>query len=329
MSLTLLILYSTSLIAENVDPLDGFAPASSAWQLDFESRLKATLKPENAERLLQQLTSRPHRAGTEGARITAQYIKEKLLEYGLPAEIVTYQAYLPAPVSVSVEFLAPVTEMIPTTEERIEGDPFTDQVKEHPGWNGYSPSGVAVGEVVYAHHGSETDLKRIQALGIDLKGKILLMRYFGTGEGTKVANAERYGAAGVILYSDPQEDGYRYGDVYPKGDWRPPGSIMRRSIIPGSIDGDPLSPGWASIPGAKRLQPEELPLPKIPVLPVSYRSAEKILSRLGGPVAPYDMQGDLPLPYKLGPGPAKLRMKTEMDNRDRSMPFKTFNALER
>ena len=141
---------------------------------------------------------------------------------------------------------APIQEVIPTTEDQIESDPFTANVLEHPGWNGYSPSGEATGEVVYAHHGSESDLKQIQSLGIDLKGKILLMRYFGTGEGTKVANAEKFGAAGVILYSDPKEDGYRYGDVYPKGNWRPPGAIMRRSIIPLIYDGDPLSPGWAS-----------------------------------------------------------------------------------
>lgn len=304
-------------IAEVSDPLDGFSPASSSRQAAFENLLTETLKPKNAENHLRWLTSRPHRAGTEGARITAEYIKEQLLEYGFPAEIETYQAYLPAPVSVFIELQAPVREVIPTTEDQIESDPFTANVQEHPGWNGYSPSGEATGEVVYAHHGSESDLKQIQSFGIDLKGKILLMRYFGIGEGTKVTNAEKFGAAGVILYSDPKEDGYRYGDVYPKGNWRPPGGIMRRSIIPLIYDGDPLSPGWASVPGAKRLSPENVPVPRIPVIPISYRSAEKILRLLNGPIAPYQMQGELPLPYKLGPGPAKLHMKAVMDNRDR------------
>ncbi len=303
--------------------LNGFSAASSAWELDFEKGLTETLKPENAEKLLQVLTSRPHRTGTEGARLTAEYIKEKLIEYGFHPEIDTYQAYLPAPVSVSIELLAPVQESISTTEDPIEGDPFTEHVAEHPGWNGYSPSGEATGEVVYAHHGSDDDLKRIQSMGIDLKGKIFLMRYFGTGEGTKVRNAERYGAAGVVLYSDPKEDGYRYGDVYPKGNWRPAGSIMRRSIIPLWYDGDPLSPGWASVEGAKRLKPEEIDLPKIPVVPISYRSAERILNLLAGSTAPHPMQGDLPLPYKVGPGPAKLKIKTEMDNRDRPI----FNVM--
>ncbi len=325
-----LFLFIVSLTAsipaiQSNDSIAGFLQTSSARQLDYEMKMKSTLKPENAERLLKELTSRPHRAGTEGARITAQYIMEQLKSYGLSAEIQTYQAYLTAPVSTSVEMLAPKQESIPTTEDPIEGDPFTDFVKDHPGWNGYSPSGEATGEVVYAHHGSENDLEQIRKMGIDFKGKILLMRYFGTGEGTKVRNAERAGAAGVLLYSDPKEDGYRYGDVYPKGNWRPPGAIMRRSIIPLWYDGDPLSPGWASVKGAKRLRPENLELPKIPVLPISYRSAQKILEFLEGPMAPHHMQGELPLPYKLGPGPAKLRMKTVMDNGDRPI----LNVLSR
>lgn len=302
---------------ENV--LDGFSKASSERQLEYERRLKEMLSTKRAEEHLRWLTSRPHRTGTEGARITAQYIQQRLKDYGLTTEIVRYDAYLPAPVSVSVQLVAPVRQSIPTTEKQIPGDPYSKYVAQHPGWNGYSPSGTAVGEVVYAHHGSDDDFKTLQSIGIDLQNKIVLMRYFGTGEGRKVKNAERAGAAGVILYSDPKEDGYRYGDVYPKGNWRPPDAIMRRSILTLPYDGDPLSPGWASVPGAKRLKPEEVDLPKIPVVPISYRSAERILNLMSGPMAPYEWQGDLPLPYKVGPGPAKLRIQAKMDNRDRAM----------
>jgi len=318
------VIISTFSVSEEPAKLRGFTTAAASRQLQLEDQLKSTLKPENAEKQLQFITSRPHRVGTEGARITAEYIKDQLISFGLPAEIKTYTAYVPAPVSVSVELLTPVRESIPTTEDRIEGDEFTDHVAEHPGWNGYSPSGEATGEVVYAGHGSEEELQYIQSLGIDLHGKILLMRYFETGEGTKLRNAEHFGAAGVVLYSDPQEDGYRYGDVYPKGDWRPPGAIMRRYISP-PYNGDPLSPGFPSTDNAKRLRPEDTPLPKIPVLPISYRSAERILSFLNGPVARYSMQGALPLTYKLGAGPAKLHIKTEMDNRDRPV----LNVLSR
>jgi len=319
-SIIILCILSCASVAVPEDiPLTGFAPKSSARELDFEKQLTATLKPGNAEKYLQWITSRPHPAGSEGARITAEYIKQQLIADGLNASIETYPAFLTAPVSTSIELVAPVSESIPTTEDRIEGDEFTEHVAEHPGWDGYSPSGEATGEVVYAGHGSDEDFRQLQLRGIDVKGKIVLMSYFGTGEGTKYQNAERNGAAGVVLYSDPQEDGYRYGDVYPKGDWRPPGGIMRRDIFDLPYTGDPLSPGFPSTDTAKRLKPEQILLPKIPVLPISYRSAQRILSLMDGPIAPYSMQGALPLPYKLGPGPAVVHLKTEMDNRDRSV----------
>jgi N-acetylated-alpha-linked acidic dipeptidase len=204
-------------------------------------------------------------------------------------------------------------------EDRIPDDPFTAAVDEHPGWNGYSASGEATARVVYAHHGSQEDLQKLTEMGVDLRGKILLMRFFWTGEGRKVWNAQRAGAAAVILYADPREDGYHYGEVYPKGNWRPPGSIMRRSVAFLPYSGDPLSPGWASVPGAERLPLEDVYMPQIPVVSISYRSAERILKHLAGPVAPWSWQGDLPLTYKVGPGPAQLRVRAEMDNRDRPM----------
>lgn len=315
--ITLALVLAFTLSAEARQQLDGFSAESAKRQFEIEARLKETILPKRIEEHLQWLTSRPHRTGTEGAKITADYLVQQLKDYGFETELTRYDAYLPAPVSVSIDLTKPVAEKIPTTEDRIEGDPFTESVNDHPGWNGYSPSGEATGQVVYAHYGSAEDFQQLKDLGIDLKGKILLMRYFGTGEGRKVRNAEEAGAAAVVLYSDPAEDGFRYGDVYPKGDWRPPGSIMRRSVV--ISDGDPLSPGWASVAGAKRLKPEEAGLPRIPVLPVSYRSAERILSFVNGPVAPYEWQGALGLTYHVGPGSAEVRLRTEMDNRDRPM----------
>lgn len=244
--------------------------------------------------------------------MTARYLHERLESYGFVTETVTYQALLPAPLSVSVELLEPEYLKLPTTEARVPGDPFSDTAAEHPGWSAYSPSGVAEGQVVYAHFGSEWDLEKLAGLGVEVRGKILLVRYFGTGTGRKVHNAQRAGAAGVVLYADPAEDGYRFGDVYPKGNWRPPESIMRRTAIDLPYDGDPLSPGWASKPGARRLRSDEVALPTIPVLPVSYGSAETILARLGGEPAPREWQGALPLTYRTGPGPARLRIQTEM-----------------
>lgn len=317
---TLAFLFFVAIVtsAEDVANLNGFSPESSAKQLKFEEMLRTSISPQTIENHLKWLTSRPHRTGTEGARITAEYLLDHLKQFRFQTEMVEYDAYLPAPVSVEIQLTKPVQETIPTTEEKIEGDPFTDVVNEHPGWNGYSPSGEATGQMVYAHHGSKDDLQKLKDAGIDVKGKILLMRYFGVGEGTKVQNAQEAGAAAVVLYSDPAEDGFKYGEVYPKGDWRPPGSIMRRSIL-NLAGGDPLTPGWASKPGAKRLKLEEVYLPKIPVLPISYKSAQRILSLLDGPAAPYEWQGALCLTYRLGPGPAEVHLKTQMDNRDRKM----------
>src|SRR5687767_9747260 len=132
--LALMLLLPATLLAAEQEALNGFTADSSAWQRALESKLKAALKPENAEALLKELTSRPHMAGTEGARITAEFIKNQLIQYGLPAEIQSYQAFLPAPVSVSVEMIEPLRETIPTTEDRIEQDPFTEEVERHPGW---------------------------------------------------------------------------------------------------------------------------------------------------------------------------------------------------
>ncbi len=305
--------------AQETDPFAGFSPGAASRQLEIERRLRTSISPDRIRGHLKWLSSRPHLPGSEGTRLTVQYLQETLESYGIPTETVRYDAFLPAPVSVSLELLEPVAESIQTTEDRIAADPYTQTVDLHPGWSGYSPSGEAVGQVVFGNFGSEEDLQRLVDLGVDLQGKILLLRNFSTGEGRKVRNAERFGAAGVVLYTDPAEDGFPYGDVYPEGNWRPPSSIMRRSIGFFPFSGDPLSPGWASTPGARRLRPEEVGLPRIPVLPVSYRSAERILSLLAGPVAPDDWQGALPLTYKIGPGPAKLRIRTEMDNRDRSM----------
>jgi len=299
--------------------LQGFSPTSAARQLAFEAELKAAISPERIEEHLRWLSSRPHLTGSEGTRLTVEYLHQRLREYGFDVETVRYEGYLPAPVSVSLQLLAPEALDLPTTEAVIAGDPFTAAVGEHPGWNGYSPSGTATGDVVYGRFGSEEDLRSLVDRGVDLEGKILLLRNFWVGEGRKVRNAERFGAAGVVLYTDPAEDGFPFGDVYPLGNWRPAESIMRRSILHLPYDGDPLSPGWASVPGAKRLTPEEVALPGIPVLPVSYATAATILSNLQGPAAPTDWQGALGLTYRLGPGPAKLHIETKMDNRDRPM----------
>jgi N-acetylated-alpha-linked acidic dipeptidase len=305
---------------ENAAPLATDAPASftaahADAQRDLERRLRAQFSRKRLRADLERLAYKPHRAGSAADREIAGYIAAELRRAGLEAEVVEYDHYLSSPQKVEAEIVLP--ERIPLTlvEDVVPSDPYTKTTAEHPAWNAYSASGSVTAQIVYAHHGSQRDFAALERLGVDLRRRILLMRYFGAGEGEKVRRAELAGAAAVILYADPRDDGYLYGDTYPKGPWRAPGSIMRRSVIRSL--GDPLSPGWASRAGARRLAPDEAEgLPSIPVLPISYRDAEKILRHLAGPVAPAGWQGGLPLTYHLGPGPVTVRLDVQMKNHD-------------
>ncbi|HEY5656439.1 MAG TPA: M28 family peptidase [Myxococcota bacterium] len=306
------------------DAPSGFTRAHAAEQWELEQRLRSRFSLERMRADLERLASKPHRAGSAAGREVAHSIAEELRRAGLDAETVEYVHYLSSPERVHAEIVLPDRVPLQLTEDVIPEDPYTQAAGEHPGWNAYSASGDVTAQVVYAHHGSGEDFAQLERLGVDLSGRILLMRYFGAGEAEKVLRAQRAGAAAVVLYADPKEDGYLYGDTYPKGPWRPAGSIMRRSVVD-SI-GDPLSPGWASRPGARRLSPEKVEgIPRIPVLPVSYRDAEKILRRLAGPVAPHGWQGGLPLTYHLGPGPVALHLDVKMDNAD----GRIWNAIAR
>jgi N-acetylated-alpha-linked acidic dipeptidase len=299
----------------SIDAPMSFTRSHSADERDLEHRLRARISRERLRADLERLASEPHRAGSTAGRETAHWIAAELRDAGLDAQAVEYVHYLSSPVSVRAEIVLPDSVPLNTTEDSIEADPFTRDAAEHPGWNAYSASGAATAQIVYAHHGSQGDFAQLGRIGVDLKHRILLMRYFGAGEGAKVLRAQHAGAAAVILYSDPRDDGYVYGDTYPDGPWRPPGSIMRRSVI--DSNGDPLSPGWASRPGTRRLSASDVAdLPRIPVMPISYRDAEKILQRLAGPVAPPDWQGGLPLTYHLGPGPVTVHLDVKMTNED-------------
>lgn len=305
--------------------LRGFSPASAAAQVAYEAQLVQRISPERIGEHLEILASMLHTAGTEGARVTAQYVRDRLVEYGWDTEIVRYDAWLTLPVETSIELVAPQHETIPTTEQVVPGDPFTQDADQHPGWNGYSASGDVTAPLVYAHHGSDQDFRTLLAMGVDPAGKIVLLRYFDTGEGRKVYNAQKYGAVGVILYADPQEDGFVHGDVYPEGNWRPPGAIMRRSVEFEPYTGDPLSPGFASVPGVDRLDPSAAHLPSIPVVPTSYAGAGRLLEAIDGADAPAEWQGALELTYRIGDGTARVRLRAVMDNGDKPM----FNVVAR
>ena len=323
-------------------PPIGFTARAWEEQRLIEQKFSGFLDPARISRTHATLTAEPHRTGTPGSRRVAEFIAAEARQAGFKAEIVPYLFYNSHPGPRQIAMTAPVRRSIPLEEDRIPGDRFSENRKAHRAFCAYSGSGRVEGEVVYVGQGRWEDFRALDEGGIDLKGRIALMRYFGEGEGAKVLRAQERGAVGVVLYADPAEDGFVHGEVYPKGNWRPPGSIMRRYVADTPYEGDPLSPGWAAKPGAPRLDPESvIGLPRIPVLPISYRDARDILARLEGPEAPAAMQGGFarprasveaaagagpaeggtapagydPIVYRLGPGPVRLRMDVTMNPR--------------
>jgi N-acetylated-alpha-linked acidic dipeptidase len=243
----------------------------------------------------------------------------KFREAGLETEIVEYKVWINYPAEISVDLTAPAgVEMRGPRPEHVDGDPFQDDPRVTPGFNGMSPSGDAEAEVVYANYGSPDDFDKLKQLNVDVRGKIVVVRYGQNFRGVKAFVAQERGAAGVVIYSDPRDDGYYRGDAYPKGPWRPASGVQRGSVgYMFQFPGDPTTPGTASapaLPDAKRVSPADSDqLPKIPVTPLSYADASPILEHLGGPPSPREWQGALPFTYHVGPGPAKVKIHLKQD----------------
>ena len=221
-----------------------------------------------------------------------------------------------------MEMVSPVAYKAGLREDAYDVDPDTKNPAVRSGWLSMSASGEVTAPVVYAHSGNPEDYDVLKKAGIDVRGKIVLMRYSNpySYRGFKALTAQEHGAAGILIYSDPAEDGYKKGKVFPEGPWGPESHIQRGAITYDFIvPGDPLTPGWASVPGAKQIPMNEAKsLPKIMAVPMSWRDAKPLLENMGGPDAPKDWQGGLPITYKLG-GDAKVHLKVDMDTR--VMPY--------
>ncbi len=301
------------------------APASllgfrnSATETAAEARFLAVPDPKLAEQHLKTLTRAPHLAGTPEDKATADYVAAKFREAGLETQIVEYKAWINYPSEISVDLTAPAgVTMHGPTPEHVEGDPFQDDPRIINAFNGMSPSGEVEADVVYANYGSPEDFDRLKEMNVDVRGKIVIVRYGENFRGVKAFVAQERGAAAVIIYSDPKDDGYYRGDAYPKGPWRPATAVQRGSIgYMFQFPGDPTTPGVASAPGLandKRLTPQDSPqIPKIPTTPLSYHDASPILEHLGGAESPREWQGALPFTYHVGPGPAKVHMRLKQD----------------
>jgi N-acetylated-alpha-linked acidic dipeptidase len=301
----------------------GFRDAAS--ESTIEARFLAVPDPKLAEQHLRTLTQAPHMAGTIEDKATADYVAQKFREAGLDTEIVEYKVWINYPSEISVDLTAPTgVEMHGPTREHVDGDPFQDDPRVVMPFTGMSPSGDVEADVVYANYGSPDDFEKIEKMKIDVRGKIVLVRYGQNFRGVKAFVAQERGAAGVIIYSDPADDGWRRGDKYPEGPWRPDTGVQRGSIgYMFEFPGDPTTPGIASVPSlpsSERIAPQaSAQMPKIPVTPLSYHDAWPILQHLEGPDSPREWQGSLPFTYHVGPGPARVKMHLKQDYEFRTL----------
>jgi N-acetylated-alpha-linked acidic dipeptidase len=292
----------------------GFSPGRGRWEREYEKRMTALPRPEECGRLLRELTREVHVAGTPGNDRVAQLIARELRDAGLEVTLPSYDVLLSYPKSAALEIVGEPDVHLARGEEEVAGDPDTADPFARLPWTAYAPSGEVEAPAVYVNRGSASDYDRLAKMGIDVKGKIVLARYFGGYRGGKGLEAEKRGAAAVIVYSDPIDDGWFKGEVYPNGPWGPGSHFQRGSdVFDFRVPGDPLTPGWASTPGARRIaeSASEI-LPKIPMIPISSRDAAEILRRLHGPAVPDGWQGlAVADTAHVGPGPVRLRLKVE------------------
>jgi N-acetylated-alpha-linked acidic dipeptidase len=316
-----LLLASPVAISQSV--LDGFTAERALAQRRWEEKFRAVPASASAREHLRQLTREPHIAGTKEDYATAIYVRDQLRSYGLAADLKEYDVWLNYPNSPSVvELITTRRQKLNIHEAVVPGDPTSSHPKISPLFNGYSASGDVTAPVVYVNYGLPGDYEDLKKAGVDVKGKIVIVRYGNSFRGVKAKVAEDRGAIGCIIYSDPADDGYMQGDVYPKGPWRPEASGQRGSVqYLFDYPGDPLTPGRPAIPGVPRLKPEEATnLTRLPVQPISYDAARVIIAALKGPVRPRGFQGGLPFAYHLGgTNDVKLRLKTDMDYKIRKI----------
>ncbi len=293
------------------------SPAKEAQRL-FEARLQAAMDTGHARRWSRVLSAQAHVAGTPRQRWTAGYVDSLTGDWGLESRVDSFLVFLPHPVTVSLERTAPAPDELTIVEPKLEVDPAT-QPAVFPAFNGYSGRGDVSGEVVYVNYGLIEDYELLESLGVSVAGKIAIARYGRSFRGIKAREAEKRGAIGLILYSDPADDGYVQGDVYPGGPFRPEFGVQRGSIHNGR--GDPSTPGWPSTFDAERVVEEDMiGIARVPVLPVGYGSAGELLKPLAGADLPdQSWQGGLPFRYHVGPGPARARLVVDTERGDAAL----------
>ena len=333
----------------------GFAPGSRAAQLAAEAKALKVTTPENARKWLKTMTAEPHVAGTPADYKTAVFVRDRLQEWGWKTDLVTYEVLLNYPNGQpSLQIKRPRLKNLELDEAPLAADKDSASSNAFGAFHGYGTSGNASGQVVYANYARPEDFTALEKHGVSVQDKIVLARYGGNFRGLKVLNAQKHGARGILIYSDPGDDGYAKGDVYPAGPYRPGSAIQRGSVQFLSLGpGDPSTPRGPSVKNAERLpfdmrygfpldsagQPSPFQadglsvsdweaktglkredyFATIPSLPISYDAAREIFQVLAGPDVPAGWQGGLPLAYHVGPGPAEVEFSVTMDYKLRTI----------
>jgi N-acetylated-alpha-linked acidic dipeptidase len=307
--------------ANSVPPLllRGFTAAGSLKETGIERQLNAATSRQEIQEFHRYLTRQPHPAGSQQNNELAQWVAGQWKAQGLEdVTIHEYDVYSSRPKEISLEMITPKTYKAGLREDAYPQDADTTNRHVDGAYFGYSASGEVTAPVIYAHSGNPEDYDLLRKQGISVKDKIVLVRYSNpySYRGFKAFTAQKEGAAAILIYSDPAEDGYRRGKVFPDGPWGPASHIQRGAITYDFLEpGDPTTPGWASVPGAKHIDPKDaISLPKIIGIPLSWRDAKPLLENMDGPVAPQDWQGALPLIYHFGGDKVTAHLKVEMDN---------------
>jgi N-acetylated-alpha-linked acidic dipeptidase len=316
-ALTLTLLQPGVAANSTTAPLDGYSPAHSAAERDWEAKYRAIPDTKILRDNMQRLSARPHNVGSPYDKDNAEWMLAKFKEFGFDAQIETFYVLFPTPKERKLEMLEPTKFVAKLQESPLAVDPTSSQTAEQlPTYNAYSKDGDVTGPLVYVNYGVREDYEQLERMGVSVKGAIVIARYGGAWRGIKPKVAAEHGAVGCIIYSDPRDDGFYEGQHFPDGPFRPSDGVQRGSVMDTDYPGDPLTPGYGSTKDAKRLAiTEAKTITTIPVLPISYGDAQPLLAALTGQVVPEGWRGALPITYHVGPGPAKVHlvMKSNWD----------------
>ena len=297
-------------------PMQGFTAEGARAQRALEARFDSVVGPDSLPVWMRRMSAKPHHVGSPHGKANAEFMADLFRGWGYEVAIERFDVLFPTPRERLLELTAPTRYRARLAEPPVEGD-ATSRITQDvlPTYNAYSVDGDVTGELVYVNYGVPADYEVLARHGVDVKGKIVIARYGGSWRGIKPKVAAEHGAIGCIIYSDPRDDGYAEGAVYPEGAFRPPLGAQRGSVVDMPLyPGDPLTPGVGATPEAARLPRETAPtLTTIPVLPIGYADAQPLLAALAGAVVPPEWRGALPITYRMGPGPATVRLKVAFD----------------